>query len=149
MGHKTLQGLRPLLCVLCCLSDLENPGRKEKKLNFSHLPSIHTCEVIEHFRQGPPSNVVVVSAGVAVSLGRVSQPMELVVVLAPLSKALCGGGPPDAYRRVTVRTHLAALGTSVVMPGSLAPSTVAATTTLSAGKSITFPNRSGYFLLLF
>lgn len=95
--------------------------------------------------------MVVVSAGVAVRLGRVSQPLELVVVLAPLSKALCGGGPPDAYRRVTVRTHLAALGTraSVVMPGSLAPSTVAATTALSAGKSIPFPNRSVYFLPLF
>lgn len=95
--------------------------------------------------------MVIVSAGVAVSLGRVSQPLELIVVLAPLSKAFCGGGPPDAHRRVTVRTHLAALGTraSVVTPGALAPSTVAATTTFSAGKSMTFLNRSGYFLLLF
>ena len=88
MGHKNLQGLLPLLCVLCCLSNLKDPGRKERKFNLSHLPSTQTW----YIRQDPPSNLVVVFAGVAVSVKRVGQVLGLAFVLVIGSEALCRGG---------------------------------------------------------
>lgn len=87
-GSQNLQGFHPLPCVLCCLSDLENPGKKERKLNFSHLPSIQTCEITGQ-DEAPPFILVVVLAGVAVGLGRVSQPLELAYDLALTSEARC------------------------------------------------------------
>lgn len=56
-GQKNLQGPHPLPGVLCFLSYLESPGRKEK-IHFSWLPSIRTCEIVGRYRQIPPFNLL-------------------------------------------------------------------------------------------
>lgn len=133
-GSQNLQGFRPLPCVLCCLSDLENPGKKERKLNFSHLPSIQTCKTIGQ-DEATPFTWEVVLAGVAVGLGRASQPRELPYDPALTSEALQKAALLMPTRRLTFGTcPVAQGGRASAVPGAFAPRTAVATTTLSAGK---------------
>lgn len=118
-SHKNLRGLRPLPCVLCCLSDLENPGKKDRTINCSHPhpPSSQTCEITRHSKRVPSSNLVAVFADVAVSLGRIWQHLELAFVLAlsseaPLQEAtlliLAGGWPLEPTSRWGPQSHTCA-----------------------------------------